>query len=303
MRNIICASALLISVAVPVTTSAADTSLAAARDLYVSASYDDALAMLSALSNGSKSMEERQSIDLYRTLCLFAVGKTADADKVIEAMLLRDPLYRAGDEELSPRVETAFQTARRRILPSVIQQKYAEAKAAFDKQEWATASTGFAEVLKSIADPDIAAAVGAPPLSDIKTLSAGFRDLAVKSTPPPPPAPKAVAEVKPVRPVKAVYTPDDRDVLPPVAIVQRVPKYPANVTRPLQGVVQFVVDENGAVQTPTMPVSIDMSYDGMVISAAKKWQYTPATLDGKPVKYMKRLTISVSVTPPQQGRP
>jgi len=49
MRNIICASALLISVAVPVSTDAADTSLAAARDLYVSASYDDALAMLAAV--------------------------------------------------------------------------------------------------------------------------------------------------------------------------------------------------------------------------------------------------------------
>ena len=300
MRNIICASALLISVAFPVTTHAADTSLAAARDLYVSASYDDALAMLGTLSNGSRSIEERQSIDLYRTLCLFALGKTADADRVIEAMLLRDPLYRAGDEELSPRVETAFQSARRRILPSVIQQKYAEAKAAFDRQEWTTASTGFAEVLKSVADPDIAGSAGAPPLSDIKTLASGFRDLAVKSTPPPP-APKVV-EAKPaaVRPVKAVYTVEDREVVAPRAITQRVPKYPANVTRPLQGVVQFVVDENGAVQTPTMPVSIDMSYDGMVISAAKKWQYTPAMVDGKPVKYLKRLTISVSVTPPQQ---
>jgi hypothetical protein len=44
----------------------------------------------------------------------------------------------------------------------------------------------------------------------------------------------------------------------------------------LQGVVQFVIDETGAVQAATMPVSIDMSYDGMVISAAKKWQYQPA---------------------------
>jgi hypothetical protein len=299
MRNIICASALLISVAFPVTTYAADTSLAAARDLYVSASYDDALAMLGTLSNGSRSIEERQSIDLYRTLCLFALGKTADADRVIEAMLLRDPLYRARDEELSPRVENAFQSARRRVLPSVIQQKYGEAKAAFDKQDWATASSGFSEVLKDIGDPDIAGSAGAPPLSDIKTLASGFRDLAVKSVPPPP-APKPVEAKPAVRPVKAFYTSDDRDVLPPVAVVQRVPKYPANVTRPLQGVVQFVIDENGAVQTPTMPVSIDMSYDGMVISAAKKWQYTPAMLDGKPVKYMKRLTISVAVAPAQQ---
>jgi hypothetical protein len=299
MRKTICASVLWISVAFSVTAYAADATLAAARDLYVSASYDDALAMLSALSNGSRSVEERQSIDLYRTLCLFALGKTADADRVIEAMLLRDPLYRAGDEELSPRVENAFQSARRRILPSVIQQKYADAKTAFDKQDWATASTGFAEVLKSIADPDIALIAGTPPLADIKTLALGFHDLAVKSTPPPPAAvPKP--DPKPVRPVKSVYTADDRDVLPPVALQQRVPKYPASVTRPLQGVVQFVVDENGTVQTPSMPVSIDMMYDGMLMNAAKKWQYQPATVDGKPVKYLKRLTISVAVTPPQQ---
>jgi len=299
MRNIICASALLISVAFPVTTYAADASLAAARDLYVSASYDDALSMLGVLSNGSRSPEERQSIDLYRTLCLFALGKTADADKVIEAMLVRDPLYRAADEELSPRVETAFQTARRRILPSVIQQKYADAKAAFDKQDWATASAGFAEVLKSIGDPDIATAAVAPPLSDIKTLAAGFKDLAVKSTPPPAPAPKVAEVIKPIRPLKAVYTADDRDVMPPVVVQQRVPKYPANVMRPMQGVVQFVIDETGAVQAATMPVSIDMSYDGMVIAAAKKWQFQPATLDGKPVKYMKKLTISVASAPAQ----
>jgi len=299
MRNIICASALLISVAFPVTTYAADASLAAARDLYVSASYDDALSMLGMLSNGSRSPEERQSIDLYRTLCLFALGKTADADKVIEAMLVRDPLYRAADEELSPRVETAFQTARRRILPSVIQQKYADAKAAFDKQDWATASTGFAEVLKSIGDPDIATAAVAPPLSDIKTLAAGFKDLAVKSIPPPAPPPKAAEVIKPIRAVKAVYSAEDRDVMPPVAVQQRVPKFPANVTRPLQGVLQFVVDETGAVQSPTMPVSIDMSYDAMVVAAAKKWQYQPATLDGKPVKYVKKLTISVSSAPAQ----
>jgi hypothetical protein len=287
------------TVVCPIAAHAADTSLAAARDLYVSASYDDALAMLSSLSDGSRSMEERQSIDLYRTLCLFAVGKSADADRVIESMLLRDPLYRAADEELSPRVETAFQGARRRILPSVIQQKYATAKTAFDKKEFAAAATGFAEVLKGIDDPDIASMAIAPPLSDIKTLALGFRDLAVKSTPAPPPAPKPEPKPAVLRPVKNVYGTEDRDVLPPVAVQQRVPKYPAAVTRPRQGVLQFVIDENGAVLTPSMPVSIDMSYDAMVMNAARKWQYQPATLDGKPVKYLKRLTISVTVAPQQ----
>ena len=270
-------------------------SLTAARELYASASYDDALAMLGALAPAQKSVEDQQAVDLYRTLCLFALGRGTDADRVIEAMLMREPLYRASNEELSPRVQTAFQNARKRILPTVIQKEYAEAKGAFDKQDWPVASKGFDQVLKSIADPDITQLAGAPPLSDIKTLASGFRDLSVKMIPPP--APKV--EPKPVRPVKSVYSVEDRDVIAPMAVQQRVPKYPAAVTRPLTGIVELTIDEGGAVQAAAMTMSIDPSYDQMVIAAAKKWTYQPAMLDGKPVKYVKRLTISVSPTPPQ----
>jgi len=297
MKHTTCAVVLLLSVAFSATLAAEEgaiASLATARDLYVAASYDDALAMLGSLAGGTRTPDEQQSIDLYRTLCLYALGKTNEAERVIEAMLMRQPLYRASNEELSPRVQTAFQNARKRILPGVIQKEYAEAKMAFDNKDWPVASAGFDGVLKSIADPDIMQAAGAPPLSDIKTLASGFRDLAVKMIPPP--APKVVA--KPVRPVKPVYSVDDRDVIGPVAIQQRVPKYPAAVSRPLVGVVEFVVDESGAVQGPRMQMMIDPSFDSMVLAAAKKWTYQPATLDGKPVKYIKRLTISVAVTPP-----
>ncbi|HYS26011.1 MAG TPA: hypothetical protein VEP46_10425 [Vicinamibacterales bacterium] len=296
MRNTTCAVILLISTAFAVSAHAADGTLAAARELYVSASYDDALSMLSGLTAGSKSLEEQQSIDLYRTLCFFALGRAVDADRVIEGMLMRQPLFRASTEELSPRVQSAFQTARRRILPGVIQRVYAEAKNAFDRQDYVTASGRFDEVLKSLADPDITAVAAAPPLADLRTLASSFRDLSVKLTPPPA-APKL--EANPVRPVRSVYSADDRDVVAPVALQQRVPKYPANVTKPMSGVLEFVVDETGAVQAPMMLVSIDSTYDPMVVSAAKKWMYKPASVDGKPVKYIKRLTISVSVSAPQ----
>ena len=295
MRNTICAVILLISTAFAVSAYAADGTLAAARELYVSASYDDALTMLSSLTATSRTVEEQQSIDLYRTLCFFALGRAADADRVIEGMLMRQPLYRAPNEELAPRVQSAFQNARKKILPGVIQKGYAEAKNAFDKQDYVTASTGFGDVLKSLADPDITTAANAPPLADLRTLATSFRDLSAKLTAPPP-APKE--EAKPVaRPVRSVYSVDDRDVIAPVALQQRVPKYPAAVTRPMSGVVEFVVDETGAVQTPMMLVSIDSIYDPMVVNAARKWTYRPATVDSKPVKYIKRLTISVSVTP------
>jgi hypothetical protein len=301
MKQTTCAVVLMLAVAFSANLAAegAVASLAAARELYVGASYDDALTMLGSLSGGPRSPDEEQSIDLYRTLCLYALGKTTEAEHVIEAMLTRQPLYRPANEELSPRVQMAFQNARKRILPGLIQKEYADAKAAFDNKEWSVASAGFDEVLKSIADPDILQASGAPPLSDIKTLASGFRDLSVKMVPPP--APPKVVEAKPVppRPTKAIYSVEDREVIAPVAIQQRVPKYPAAVTRPLVGVVEFVVDETGAVQSPRMQMTIDPSFDSLVISAAKKWTYQPALLDGKPVKYTKRLTISVAVSPPQ----
>jgi len=293
MRKTICAVILLISIAFSAHPNAAEGTLAAARDLYVSASYDDALAMLGALTGSTRTVDEQQSVDLYRTLCLVALGRSADADRVIEGMLMRQPLYRAPNEELSPRVQSAFQNARKRMLPAMIQKEYADAKEAFDKQDWPLAAAGFADVLKSIADPDIAPVAGTPPLSDLRQLASGFRDLSVKMTPPPPAAP----EPKVIRPVRTIYSADDRDVVAPIALQQRVPKYPAAVTRPLGGVIEFVVDESGAVQTPKMQIGIDTTYDQMVISAAKKWIYQPATLEGKPVKYTKRLTISVAVAP------
>jgi hypothetical protein len=295
MRNTICASILLIAIAFSVPATAADSTLSVARDLYVSASYDEALTMLGGLSGGARTPDEQQAIDLYRTLCLVALGRTADADRLIEAMLMRDPLYRASTDDLSPRVQTAFQTARKRILPAVIQKQYADAKSAFDNKDWPVAAKGFEQVLKSLADPDITSAASVPPLSDLRTLVVGFHDLSVKMIPPPalPPAPK------PVRVVKPVYSADDRDVVAPVAIQQRMPRYPANVTRSASGVLEFVIDENGAVQAPQMEIGIDSSYDATVVAAAKKWMYQPATLDGTPVKYIKRLTISLAVAPHQ----
>jgi hypothetical protein len=39
-----------------------------------------------------------------------------------------------------------------------------------------------------------------------------------------------------------------------------------------------------------------LSYDLVVVSAAKNWKYAPATLNGIPVKFKK--TINISLKPP-----
>ena len=161
-------------------------------------------------------------------LCLVALGRNADADRAIEAMIVRDPLYRASDDDLSPRLRSAFGDMRRRLLPAIIQKEYADSKAAFDKKDFGTAAAGFEAVLKGIADPDMSAFAAVPPLSDLRTLAMGFRDLSAKSTPPVLP-PVAVA---PARAVRTTYSADDAGVVP-----VRVSGEPVAV--PLSGQIPF----------------------------------------------------------------
>jgi hypothetical protein len=292
MRITTCAVALFVLVIIPGRVHAEGT-LAAARELYASAAYDDALDMLNGLMPAAKAPDERQSIDLYRTLCLVALGRNADADRAIEAMIMRDPLYRASIDDLSPRLRSAFGDVRKRLLPAIIQKQYADSKAAFDKKDFATAAVGFEGVLKGIADPDISALAGVPPLSDLRTLSTGFRDLSAKSVAPPEPLPAPVA---PPRPVKTMFSADDAGVVGPVAIQQKVPRYPVAVLRPITGMIEMVIDATGAVQSEMMRVPIDPTFDKLVLAAATKWKYQPAMMDGMPVKFLKRLTITVSPT-------
>ena len=293
MKITTCAVALFVLVIIPVRVHAEGT-LAAARELYASAAYDDALDMLNGLMPAAKAPDERQSIDLYRTLCLVALGRNADADRAIEAMIMRDPLYRASLDDLSPRLRSAFGEVRKRLLPAIIQKQYADSKAAFDKKDFETAAVGFEGVLKGLADPDISALAALPPLSDLRTLATGFKDLSAKSTPAPVPVAAAVAPAAIVR--RTMYSADDANVVAPVVIQQKVPRFPVPVSRPTTGMIELVIDEAGAVQSEMMRVPIDPTFDKLVLSAAAKWQYRPATLDGMPVKFLKRLSITVSPT-------
>ena len=63
--------------AVPVGAEAQGT-LADARELYAAAAYDDALNMLDGLVASARTRDERQSIELYRTLCFVALGRKAE---------------------------------------------------------------------------------------------------------------------------------------------------------------------------------------------------------------------------------
>lgn len=292
----------LITVVAMVAPVRAQDSVAAARDLYASAAYEDALAVLNRLPGTGKA-DETRTIEQYRAFCLLALGRSAEAEHAIETVVSSDPMYRPASD-LSPRVRAAFTDVRRRVLPSIIQQKYAQAKAAYDRKEYASAADQFAGVLDSMNDPDVAALVDRPPLSDVRMLATGFKDLATTAATPPPlpsaPTPEPVAAPVPAIPkVPRVYTSNDPEVIPPGPIKQDLPAFPGQVLIPRQGMLEVLIDENGIVENAIMRVSVTTVYDQLALAAARTWRYRPATLNGTPVKFRKAVQVTIKPTGPR----
>jgi len=295
----------------------ADDQLAAARDLYASAAYEEALAALNRLRASGVAPADALGLEQYRAFCLLALGRNADAQAAIEAVVAADPLYHPSEADVSPRVRTAFSEVRRRLLPSIIPQQYAQAKAAFDRKDYGTATAGFTQVLSALADPDVAQAAGQPPLSDLRTLATGFQELSAKAAappPPPPPPPLAAPAPAPVPatasippPPPRVYTGTDSNAVPPVVVRQDLPsfsgRFPATFTGSLSrlsgtsmGSLEIVIDERGLVESATMRASVSQAYDKAALNAVQTWRYKPATVDGMPVKFRKVIQITVKAT-------
>jgi protein TonB len=271
--------------------------LAAARQLYSTAAYEDALQVLDRLGPGAQP-EDRLAIHQYRAFCLLALGRTSDAERAIETVVATAPAYHPSDVEVSPRVRAAFSAVRQRVLPAIVQQVYAQAKRAFDRKEYEAATAGFTQVLDMLADPEMGSAAVLPPLSDLRTLANGFRELSVRGALPtpsvakPPAAPYAIAKPAPVRVGPRIYG-DEPNVVRPVAVNQELPRFPLNVGPMRSGVIELVINEAGRVESAAIRSSINPRYDLLALDAARSWRYKPATLDGKPVKYRKTLVVNV----------
>jgi len=281
--------------------AAAQTDLAKARDLYRAAAYDDALAVLNPLQDGGQSDVDAPVVGEYRALCLIALGRSVEADRVMEAVVLRAPGYHLSGDDTPPRVRARFADVRRRMLPAIVQQKYAEAKAAYDRKDAPLAVKGFQDVLAVLDDADIAAAANASPLAEIRTLAADFFKLseavaAPKPVPPPaaaPPPPPPVQPPPPPPPVAPrIYGPDDANVVPPTTVRQVLPPVDS-VFAVRQGVVEIIIGESGAVEAAAIRTPVNPVYDKLVLSATKAWRYRAATLDGQPVKFRKLVQIDI----------
>jgi hypothetical protein len=280
-------------------------SLSTVRDLYASAAYEEALNVLGTIPAGPRSTDESRTIEQYRAFCLLALGRSTEAEHAIATVVEAQPTYRPVDDDMSPRVRAAFVDVRKRLLPTIIQQRYADAKAAFDRREFMPAAQGFQQVLDLMNDPDVAATLAQPAMSDMRVLARGFHDLSASAAAPPPlPAAPVAEPIPPPAPVQAaapqvIYVSGDGRVTPPVPLHQELPAFPGVTTGVKQGLLEVVIDENGLVESAAMRVPVAPTYDALAIAATRTWRYKPAIFNGAPVKFRKAVQITVR-TP---GRP
>src|SRR5262245_47550319 len=283
--------------------------LTRAKDLYASAAYDDALAVLDQLKLDSSSPDVVEA-GQYRAFCLLALGRSEEGRKAIAGIVEADPLFQPAESQMSPRLVMVFRDVRKQLLPRIVQRSYAEAKVAFDRKEMEAAAIGFDRVLLLLNDPDLPASPGT---ADLRMLATGFRDLSRVAPAPPPSIPPSAqpavargrqgdrvgleAPPSPLRPPRT-FGPNDADVTPPVVISQQLPPWrPSKLSatrRDYQGALALVIDERGNVESVTLLTSLQPEYNAVLLKAAREWKFRPATKSGLPVRYRKVVGIRLN---------
>ena len=282
--------------------------LASAKMLYVSASYEAALLEL----NSTDVTDDLDQVDTYRALCLLALDRQQDAERALEKLVARKPLYAVSDTEYSPRLVAMFHDVRKRALPAAARQLYSAAKLEYEAKAYASAAAKFKELFWVLSDSDLSDEGGK--LTDLRELADGFLKLSeqkVASVAPAVVAPSPVApSVTPDAPSasRRLYTAVDAGVRPPLVIHQAMPEWvPPQQSqflrnRTYSGRLEIVIDEQGTVEKATLVKSIWATYDPMLLQATKNWKYQPAQIDGKAVKFVKSIEITVN-TAQSQPRP
>jgi TonB family protein len=302
----------------------AQESVQTAQALYASASYDEALAMLERLEKQPLAPGDAVELQQNRALCLLALGRTADAESALAAVVKADPTYRPADATMAPRVRTIFKDVRSKLLPGLVVSVYNDARAAYDQHQFAAALKGFRQAQSLVDDPDFPAAE-AKSVQEYKVLADGFAKLADAAANPvvapvaaPAPAPASTGSSaagvagspvvsappvpSPTRDASAspaaldytrVFDSNDTNVTAPVTLRQDMPRWVLQGQPiPRSGSLELIITADGVVERATLKQSMNPTFDHAVLEATKNWKYQPASIDGHNVRYRKLIRIN-----------
>ena len=290
--------AVIVAIAGVVGLAAQDDSLSAARDLYASAAYEEALVQL-ARSDRIETPAALRDRAAYRAFCLVALGRADEAQTIAESLLRADPLFSVEQySDVAPRIVTLFADVRRRLLPPLIKDEYRVARAhALDHAPDAESR------LSRVGDLlDLAQQIGVSDatLADLRLLVDGFADLARAA------APRAAAAspaADPAAPTTSAAPPAATKaavrITEPMVVSQPPPAVPPellDLARRLRltSEIDVIINEHGTVDNVVVTRSVNPAYDAAVVAAARAWRYRPATRDGVPIRSVKTVVINAS---------
>ncbi len=275
------------------------------RDLYESASYEAALVALDAIpaDDAIPAIEAEQ----YRVFCLVALGRSSEADRAIERIVIADPMFEPPPAETAPRIVAAFAAVRRRTLPGVVSGLYDQGKAAFDRRQFEEAERTLRSAVQLIDTPEV---VNRPGMDDLRRLASGFLSLSRAELAAARPAPIAPLEardtVAAAVPTVAADAASPTGAAPgvtpagmdsePVVVNQDLPPWTdaaSGFDVVFQGAIVVDIDEQGSVVGAEIVDSIYPTYNQELLRAARRWRYEPARRDGRPVRSQKRVEVQL----------
>ena len=105
--------------------------LAEAQAQYAEAAYEEALA---TLARAEERTPDRLEVHQYRAFCLIALGRMAEAERSLTAIVRANPTFVPSPTEVAPRVVALFADLRRKLLPGIARSTFADARTAFQEQ-------------------------------------------------------------------------------------------------------------------------------------------------------------------------
>ena len=286
--------AAIVAIAAVAGLAAQDDSLSAARDLYASAAYEEALVQLdrSDRIDSPTALRDRAA---YRAFCLVALGRVDEAQTIAESLLRADPLLSIEQyPDAAPRIVTLFADVRKRMLPPLIKDEYRVARA-HALEHAPDAESRLSRVGDLL---DLAQQIGASDatLADLRLLVDGFADLSRATTPPAAAASPAPGSAAPAT-ASASSTSAAVRITEPIVVSQPPPTVsPAllELARRLRlpSEIDVLINEHGTVDNVVVTRSVNAAYDAAVVAAARAWRYEPATKDGVPIRSVKTVVIN-----------